>query len=71
MYGISGSLVSMEFNLNRIILIILVVVISIFNFVGYYIRSDVSNENFKLLKLIFVRLIILMLMSYKMVIFIR
>lgn len=70
-YGIiSCSLVGIEFNLNGIMLMILMVVASIFNFVKYYIRDDVSSENFKLLKLMFVGLIILILTSYKMVMFI-
>merc|ERR1712157_551519 len=59
------------FNTNIIIMIIIFVVISIFTFVRYYIGGDVSNENFKLLKVLFLGLIVLMLMSYRIVIFIR
>jgi len=59
------------FNTNIIIMIIIFVVISIFTFVRYYIRRDVSNENFKLLKVLFLRLIVLILISYRIVIFIR
>lgn len=58
------------FNTNMIIMIIIFVVISIFTFVGYYIGGDVSNENFKLLKVLFLRLIVLMLLSYRVVMFI-
>jgi len=59
------------FNTNIIIMIIIFVVISIFTFVRYYIGGDVSSENFKLLKVLFLGLIVLMLMSYRIVIFIR
>jgi len=58
------------FNTNIIIIIIVFVVISIFTFVRYYIGRDVSNENFKLLKVLFLGLIVLMLLSYRVVIFI-
>jgi len=46
------------------------VVSSIFTFVGYYMGSDVSSENFKLLKVLFLGLIIFMLTSFGVVIFI-
>jgi len=59
------------FNNNIIIIIIIFVVTSIFTFVGYYIGRDVSNENFKLLKVLFLRLMVLILISYRVVIFIR
>lgn len=59
------------YNSNIILLMIIFVVSSIFVFVGYYIRDDVSNENFKLLKVVFLGLIILMLISYGMVMFVR
>merc|ERR1712157_646032 len=58
------------FNNNVIIIMMIFVVASIFTFVGYYIRGDVSNENFKLLKALFLRLMVLMLLSYRVVIFI-
>lgn len=62
--------VSIIFNANIIIIMIIFVVVSIFTFVGYYIGGDVSSENFKLLKVLFLRLIVLMLLSYRVVIFI-
>jgi len=58
------------FNTNIIIMMIIFVVISIFTFVGYYIRGDVSGENFKLLKMLFLGLIVLILLSYRVVMFI-
>lgn len=64
------GIVGMVFNVNMIVLIILVVVSSIFTFVLYYMRGDVSSEGFKLLKLLFLRLMVLILSSYGMVIFI-
>jgi NADH:ubiquinone oxidoreductase subunit 5 (subunit L)/multisubunit Na+/H+ antiporter MnhA subunit len=64
------SHVSMLFNVNIIIMMMTFVVSSIFIFVGYYIRGDVSNENFKVLKVLFLGLMVLMLVSYRMVIFI-
>lgn len=63
--------VTIIFNTNIIIVIMIFVVMSIFTFVRYYIRGDVSNENFKLLKVLFLGLIVLMLVSYRVVIFIR
>lgn len=63
--------VIMMFNANIIIIIILFVVISIFTFVRYYMRRDVSSENFKLLKVLFLRLMVLILISHRVVIFIR
>jgi len=63
--------VIMMFNANMIMLIIIFVVISIFTFMGYYIGGDVSNENFKLLKVLFLRLMVLILVSYGVVIFVR
>jgi len=59
------------FNTNIIIIMMIFVVVSIFTFVGYYIGGDVSSENFKLLKVLFLRLMVLMLLSYRVVIFIR
>jgi len=58
------------FNTNIIIVMIIFVVASIFTFVGYYIGRDVSSENFKLLKVLFLRLIVLILVSYRVVIFV-
>jgi len=59
------------FNANIVIIIIIFVVTSIFTFVGYYIGGDVSNESFKLLKVLFLRLMVLILVSYRVVIFVR
>jgi len=59
------------FNANIIMMMIIFVVASIFTFVGYYIGGDVSSENFKLLKVLFLRLMVLMLVSYRVVIFVR
>jgi len=59
------------YNSNIILLIIIFVVYSIFVFVGYYMRDDTSSENFKRLKIIFLGLIILILISYGMVMFVR
>lgn len=64
------SLVNFELNLNIIVLIMFFVVGSIFTFVLYYIGDDVRSENFKLLKLIFLALIIFMLSSFGLVMFI-
>jgi len=58
------------YNVNMIVIIIVFVVSSIFTFVGYYIGGDVSNENFKLLKVLFLGLMIFMLTSFGVVIFI-
>jgi len=65
------SLVFFSLNCNMILLIIIIVVSSIFTFVLYYIRSDVSSENFKMLKLIFLGLIIFMLSSFGLLMFVR
>merc|ERR1712157_630367 len=62
--------VTIIFNINIIIIMIIFVVVSIFTFVRYYIGGDVSSENFKLLKVLFLRLIVLMLLSYGIVMFI-
>jgi len=59
------------FNANIIIMMIIFVVVSIFTFVGYYIGGDISSENFKLLKVLFLRLMVLILVSYRVVIFVR
>jgi len=53
-----------------ILLIIMVVVSSIFTFVSYYMGSDVSSENFKLLKLIFLGLMIFILSSFGLLMFV-
>jgi len=60
----------MIYNVNIIIIIMIFVVSSIFTFARYYIRSDVSNENFKLLKVLFLGLMIFMLTSFGVVMFI-
>jgi len=62
--------VAIVFNNNIIVLIMIFVVISIFTFVGYYIGVDISNENFKLLKVTFLRLIVIILISFRIVIFV-
>jgi NADH:ubiquinone oxidoreductase subunit 5 (subunit L)/multisubunit Na+/H+ antiporter MnhA subunit len=59
------------FGQNRIKIIIIVVVSSIFCFVVYYIVGDVSVDNFKLVKLLFLSLMVLMLSSIGIVIFLR
>jgi len=60
----------MAYNVNMIVIIMIFVVSSIFTFVGYYIGGDVSNENFKLLKVLFLGLMVFMLTSFGVVIFI-
>jgi len=71
MFSIEGiAHVTIIFNTNIIIIIMIFVVVSIFTFVVYYIRGDVSNENFKLLKVLFLGLIVLMLVSYGIIIFV-
>jgi len=65
------SHVLMLFRQNRIKLIMVIVVRSIFCFVIYYIIDDVSVDNFKLVKLIFLRLIVLILSSLGIIIFLR
>jgi len=62
--------VTIVFNANIIVMMMIFVVISIFTFVRYYIGGDVSNENFKLLKVLFLRLMVLILVSYRVVMFI-
>lgn len=70
-YSLSGmSVVSFIFNNNMIMLIMLFVVASIFTFVLYYMRRDVSSDSFKLLKVLFLGLIIFILSSYGLLIFI-
>lgn len=66
-----ASLVVFNINGNQIILMIVFVVRSIFLFVSYYIGGDVAMENFKLLKLMFLILIIFILSSYRLLMFIR
>lgn len=56
---------------NSILLMMIVVVTSIFTFVLYYMRGDVSSENFKFLKLVFLGLIVFMLCSFGLLMFIR
>lgn len=71
MFSVIGiSHVTIIYNGNMILTIMLFVVSSIFTFVGYYIRGDVASDNFKLLKVLFLRLIIFMLTSFGVVIFI-
>lgn len=62
--------VSITFNHNGLVLIMIIVVTSIFIFVRYYMVSDVSNENFKVLKVLFLLLIIVILTSYSIVMFV-
>lgn len=56
---------------NGIKIIIVIVVGSIFCFVAYYIMGDVSVDNFKLVKLVFLGLMVLILSSFGIVIFLR
>lgn len=63
--------VSIVISSNYLVIIIIVVVRSIFTFVGYYMGGDVSNENFKLVILIFLILIVLILSSFGVLIFLR
>lgn len=71
MFSIVGiGHVTMMYNNNMILIMIIFVVSSIFTFVSYYMRGDVSNNNFKLLKMLFLRLIIFILTSFGVVIFI-
>lgn len=63
--------VSLVISSNYLMLIMIIVVRSIFTFVGYYMGRDVSNENFKLVILIFLILIVLMLSSFGVIIFLR
>jgi len=63
-------MVSFIFNSNIIMLMMLFVVSSIFTFVLYYMRRDVSSDNFKLLKILFLGLIIFILSSYGLLMFI-
>jgi len=63
------SHVTIVINGNMLYLMILIVVSSIFNFVRYYIDGDVSNNSFKLLKLLFLRLMVLILTSFRILIF--
>lgn len=64
------SLVSFSLNINIIMIIMVFVVRSIFTFVTYYIDGDVGNGNFKLLKIIFLTLIVLMLSSFGLLMFV-
>lgn len=64
------SHVSIFFNVNIIMIMMLFVVSSIFTFVVYYMGNDVSNEGFKLLKVLFLGLMVLILVTYGVVIFI-
>jgi hypothetical protein len=59
------------FRQNRIKIMIIIVVSSIFCFVIYYIVDDVSVDNFKLVKLLFLSLMVLMLSSIGIIIFLR
>jgi len=63
--------VSIVISSNYLVLIMIIVVRSIFTFVGYYMGRDVSSENFKLVILIFLILIVLMLSSFGVLIFLR
>lgn len=64
------SLVSFGINSNMILIMIIFVVGSIFTFVLYYIRDDVGSEGFKLLKVIFLALMIFMLSSFGLLMFV-
>lgn len=70
-FSFSGmSIVPFIFNSNIIAIMMLVVVSSILTFVVYYIGNDVSNDAFKLLKIMFLRLMVFILNSYGLVMFI-
>jgi len=56
---------------NNLIIIILIVVGSIFVFVVYYMRDDVSSDNFKLVMLIFLSLIVFILSTGGVLMFLR
>lgn len=58
-------------NINRIKIMIIIVVRSIFIFVRYYIISDVSVDNFKIIKLTFLGLMVLILSSINILMFLR
>jgi len=64
------SLVSFSMNMNIIIIMMVFVVRSIFTFVVYYMGDDVGSDNFKLLKILFLALIILMLSSFGLLMFV-
>lgn len=64
------SLVAFGINANMILIIMIFVVGSIFTFVTYYMRDDVANDGFKLLKILFLALIIFMLNSFRLLIFV-
>jgi NADH:ubiquinone oxidoreductase subunit 5 (subunit L)/multisubunit Na+/H+ antiporter MnhA subunit len=64
------SHVSIIFNVNVIVIMILFVVSSIFTFVVYYMGNDVSSEGFKLLKVLFLGLMVLILVTYGVIMFI-
>jgi len=61
--------VRVVFSINNLVLMMIMVVCSIFLFVKYYIRDDVSNRNFELVMIIFLMLIIIMLSGYRILIF--
>lgn len=65
------SHIVIPFVSNILMIIIMFVVGSIFIFVQYYMDSDVSNENFKLVIIMFLLLMILILSSYNILIFVR
>lgn len=65
------SIVTIDLNSNILVLIILIVVMSIFCFTVYYIDGDVSNDNFKVVILMFLILMVLILSSYGILIFLR
>merc|ERR1712187_791776 len=62
--------VTIVYNSNMILIMMLFVVSSIFTFVSYYMRGDVSSDNFKLLKVLFLGLMVFILTSFRVVIFI-
>jgi len=66
--GIIGNFMII-LNQNMIMLMIVVVVGSIFTFVTYYMRGDVSNENFKIIIVVFLILIVIMLSGIGIMIF--
>lgn len=65
------SLVNMEVVGCSLKIMMIFVVWSIFNFVSYYIGMDVSEGNFKLVIIMFLALIVLMLKSFRILMFLR
>lgn len=65
------SLINVFINVNPIVMMIMVVVISIIAFVRYYIAGDVSMMSFQFLIVVFLGFMVLILSSSRMLIFLR